>query len=162
MMGQLEAATGLNIIGAAPHGKAAYEGSRLGHGVLTYALLEAMNKAEGGAADPVDVYALAGHVGRRVPALSESEFSIRQKPETKLRDNFPLGVRAAVLKEAEPEAKPAAVIRPVELRAAAAADAPVKESAAARYASQDQAHRRQLVAHRAQRDRRSAMSQPMR
>jgi hypothetical protein len=123
MMGQLEAATGLNIIGAAPQGKIAFEGYK-GHGVLTYALLEAMNKSAAASEEPVDVYALAAHVARRVPVISQMEFSIPQKPETKLRDNFPLGVRAVVLKEVGPDSKPALITRDTIARQAAAVDAP--------------------------------------
>ena len=63
MMGQLERATGLNIIGAAPQGKAAYEGIE-GHGVLTYAMLEAMHRPAGDGGEAVSVFDIAGHVGR--------------------------------------------------------------------------------------------------
>src|SRR5437764_14680278 len=69
VMAQLENATGRNIIAAAPQGKAAYEGYR-GHGVLTYTVLEALNKPTGGVEETVDVYAIAGHVSRQVPAIT--------------------------------------------------------------------------------------------
>jgi uncharacterized caspase-like protein len=45
-LSQLEHATGRNTIAAAPAGKAAYEGYN-GHGVLTYAILEALNRPDG-------------------------------------------------------------------------------------------------------------------
>ena len=54
VMAQLEHATGRNIIAAAPAGKAAYEGYQ-GHGVLTYAILEALHRPEGAVADTVDI-----------------------------------------------------------------------------------------------------------
>ena len=97
VMAQLEHATGRNIIAAAPAGKAAYEGYK-GHGVLTYAILEALHRPEGVGADTVDVYGLAAHVSRQVPAISQRAFGLRQQPRfTPTGDNFPLGVRAAVL-----------------------------------------------------------------
>ena len=97
VMAQLEHATGRNIIAAAPAGKAAYEGYQ-GHGVLTYAILEALHRPEGAGAETVDVFGLAAHVSRQVPAISQRAFGLRQQPRfTPTGDNFPLGVRAAVL-----------------------------------------------------------------
>ena len=90
-------ATGRNIIAAAPAGKAAYEGYQ-GHGVLTYAILEALHRPDGAGADTVDVFGLAAHVSREVPAISQRAFGLRQQPRfTPTGDNFPLGVRTAVL-----------------------------------------------------------------
>ena len=96
VIGQLVHATGRSTISAASAGKAAYEGYQ-GHGVLSYAILEALNKQEGAEDETVDVYGLAAHVDRRVPQISQAEFGIRQKPEPVLRDDFPLGTRKAVL-----------------------------------------------------------------
>ena len=42
------------FISAAAAGKAAYEGYQ-GHGVLTYAILEALHRPEGAAAEPISV-----------------------------------------------------------------------------------------------------------
>lgn len=96
-IGQLQYATGRNVIAAAPRGKAAYEGYQ-GHGILTYTILEALNMHDGIADEIVDVYGIATNVSRRVPEISLSQFGILQKPEPVLKDNFPLGFRKAILK----------------------------------------------------------------
>jgi hypothetical protein len=96
VMAQLEHATGRNIIAAAPAGKAAYEGYQ-GHGILTYAILEALHKHEGAVEEAVSVFGIAAHVSRQVPAISQRQFGFLQKPQPKLTDDFPLGVRKAVL-----------------------------------------------------------------
>jgi WD40 repeat protein len=99
VMAQLEHATGRNTIAAAPPGKAAYEGYN-GHGVLTYALLEALNRPEGAPTQPVTVYGMAAHVSLEVPAISQRTFGIRQQPRfTPTGDDFSLGVRQTVLKD---------------------------------------------------------------
>jgi hypothetical protein len=96
---------------AGVQGKAAYEGYQ-GHGVLTYAILEALHRPEGAGADTVDVFGLAAHVSREVPVISQRAFGLRQQPRfTPTGDNFPLGVRTAVLPSASatlPVAIPAA------------------------------------------------------
>ncbi|WP_247370461.1 caspase family protein [Bradyrhizobium sp. CW10] len=100
VMAQLEHATGDSIISAAPGGKAAYEVSNLGHGVLTYTLLEALHRANGAPAEPVSVFGLAAHAMLQVPAISQREFAIRQIPRfTPTGEDFPLGVRTVILKE---------------------------------------------------------------
>ena len=102
VMAQLEYATGRNYIAAAPAGKAAYEGYK-GHGVLTYAILEALHRPKDAAADPVSVFGIAAHISREVPAISQKTFGIRQQPRfTPTGDDFPLGLRTAVLKGAPP------------------------------------------------------------
>ena len=99
VMAQLEHATGRNTIAAAPPGKAAYEGYN-GHGVLTYALLEALNRPEGAPTQPVTVYGMAAHVSLEVPAISQRTFGIRQQPRfIPTGDDFSLGVRQTVLKD---------------------------------------------------------------
>jgi hypothetical protein len=95
-MAQLQRATGRNVISAARD--AAYEGYH-GHGVLTYALLEALDvKAARGGDDRVRVGALADYVGERVPEITKASFGIEQLPTRKLSGNdFPIGIRQAVL-----------------------------------------------------------------
>ena len=61
--------TGRITIAAAPAGAAAYEPSELGHGVLTYAMLEAMNRQEGAASEPVNCFP-RGLVSSRVIQIS--------------------------------------------------------------------------------------------
>ncbi|MBC8164315.1 MAG: caspase family protein [Bryobacteraceae bacterium] len=92
-MEQLQHATGHNLIAAAR--QAAFEGYK-GHGVLTYAMLDAFQKLEAGGAEvqKVDVDGLAGHVGNKVPEITKLVFGQRQEPLRKLAgNNFPLGLK---------------------------------------------------------------------
>lgn len=95
-MTQLEHATGRNIIAAARD--AAYEGYK-GHGVLTYAILEALDRRASPLKDAtVRIAALAEYVGKRVPAITQKSFGIYQNPTRKLSGNdFPIGIRQEVL-----------------------------------------------------------------
>jgi WD40 repeat protein len=95
-MAQLQRATGRNIIAAARD--AAYEGYH-GHGLLTYAILEALDKKASTAADDrIGVAALADYVGVRVPEMSRRSFGIVQNPTRKLSgSDFPIGIRQSVL-----------------------------------------------------------------
>jgi WD40 repeat protein len=100
VMAQLEYSTGRNYLTAAPAGKAAYEGHN-GHGVLTFAILDALNRPRNAPPDPVSVFALAAHVSREVPSITQRVFAIRQQPRfTPTGEDFPLGLRAEVLKDA--------------------------------------------------------------
>jgi WD40 repeat protein len=94
-MAQLQHATGRNIIAASRD--AAYEGYR-GHGVLTYAILEALGEAASHKGDEVRVTALADYIGVRVPEISKSTFGVLQNPTRKLAgSDFPIGIRRSVL-----------------------------------------------------------------
>jgi hypothetical protein len=76
---------------------AAYEGYE-GHGVLTYALLEAMQTDLSGAEDRIKVGTLADHAGERVPEISLQVTGVDQQPTRRLNGiDFPIGLRAAVL-----------------------------------------------------------------
>jgi hypothetical protein len=105
-MDQLQRATGRNIIAASRD--AAYEGYQ-GHGVLTYALLEALDKkSTAGGDERVGVGTLADHVSARVPEISQKSFGIYQNPTRKLSGNdFPIGIRQPVLAPAAAGAGPA-------------------------------------------------------
>src|SRR5262249_13210433 len=76
-MAQLEHATGDSWLTAAPEGFAAFEGYK-GHGVLTYAILEALHRTDG--EEPISVFGMAAHVSRAVPTISLSKFNTRQVP----------------------------------------------------------------------------------
>jgi WD40 repeat protein/uncharacterized caspase-like protein len=98
-MHQLQHATGENLIAAAR--QAAFEGWQ-GHGVLTFALLEAMNKKEGdsGGDERIQIAGLASYVDERVPEISQQLTGLYQKPEYRLSgSDFPIGVRQSVLTE---------------------------------------------------------------
>ena len=91
---RLRYATGRSIITAAR--QAAYEGYQ-GHGVLTYAILDALTEKGGGKGHEVDLYQLAAQIDREVPEISHSLFGVYQRPHNKIEGNFPLGVTTAAL-----------------------------------------------------------------
>ena len=114
--------TGQNLIAASR--QAAFEGYR-GHGVLTYALLEALHSKDG-SGDSVRVAALADHVGGRVPAITQELFGQHQSPIRRLSGNdFPIGIRHAVLKADDAVSKTPThvLIRQERVRERPAADA---------------------------------------
>jgi hypothetical protein len=123
---QLQHAIGRNIISAARD--AAYEGYR-DHGVLTYALLEALDiKAAYGGDEQVRVNSLADYVQQRVPQITMSIHGVRQVPTQKLvGTNFPIGIRQAVLEDegpAIPEESTHVIIRAELVRQKPSADSP--------------------------------------
>jgi WD40 repeat protein len=67
-VGRLHEATGRPVITAASPGKSAYENYK-GHGVFTYALIEALHKGDTNNNGKIEVTELAAHVERRVPEL---------------------------------------------------------------------------------------------
>jgi WD40 repeat protein/uncharacterized caspase-like protein len=67
-VGRLHEATGRPVITAAAPGKSAYENYK-GHGVFTYALMEALHKGDTNNNGMIEVTELAEHVERRVPEL---------------------------------------------------------------------------------------------
>jgi WD40 repeat protein len=67
-VGRLHEATGRPVVTAASPGKSAYENYK-GHGVFTYALIEALHKGDTNNNGKIEVSELAAHVERRVPEL---------------------------------------------------------------------------------------------
>ena len=67
-VGRLHEATGRPVLTAASAGKSAYEGYK-GHGVFTYALMEALHKGDTNDNGKIEVSELAAHVEKRVPEL---------------------------------------------------------------------------------------------
>ena len=67
-VGRLHEATGRPVLSAASGGKSAYEGYK-GHGVFTYALVEALHKGDTNKNGKIEVTELAAYVERRVPEL---------------------------------------------------------------------------------------------
>ena len=133
---QLQHATGRNLIAAA--GQSAFEGQQLGHGLLTYAVLEALSKGSGND-EPITVSMLANYVGQAVPALSQRIFGRRQTPTRTLSGNdFPIGVRTATLAPPTAADRPPAdpdyvLLRDENVRSKPATDAPVTRALKAPY-----------------------------
>ena len=67
-IGRLHEATGRPVLTAASGGKSAYEGYK-GHGVFTYALMEALREGDTNNNGKIEVTELAAHVEKRVPEL---------------------------------------------------------------------------------------------
>jgi len=67
-IGRLHEATGRPVLTAAATGKPAFEGYK-GHGVFTYALMEALHKGDSNNNGKIELTELVAHVERRVPEL---------------------------------------------------------------------------------------------
>jgi len=96
-LGRLTRAVGRTVLTAATDDEPALEGYR-GHGVFTYALLDAIGQADRNGDGVVDVTELAAYVDERVQQVSLEAFKVAQVPQMKIvGSNFPLTSRLAVL-----------------------------------------------------------------
>lgn len=94
---KLTRAMGRTVLSAATDDAPALEGYR-GHGVFTYALLDALNGSDANKNDLIEVTELAGHIDARVPEISQSAFGQRQLPQMNIvGSNFPLARRTMAL-----------------------------------------------------------------
>ncbi|MGP0089718.1 MAG: caspase family protein [Xanthobacteraceae bacterium] len=94
---RLTQAMGRTVLTASTDDAPALEGYR-GHGVFTYALLDAFGRADTNRDGLIEVTGLAAYVDRQVPELSFKAFHIRQVPQMRIvGSNFPLANRIAVL-----------------------------------------------------------------
>jgi WD40 repeat protein/uncharacterized caspase-like protein len=92
-------ATGRTTLTASTDDAPALEGYR-GHGVFTYALLDALGKADVNNDGLIDITELASFVDTEVPELSFQAFRQRQFPQMRIvGSNFPIVPRAALLAE---------------------------------------------------------------
>jgi WD40 repeat protein/uncharacterized caspase-like protein len=90
---RLTHAMGRSVLTATTDDKPAFEGVG-GHGVFTYALLQALREAPSDSDGLIDVMELASYVDRRVPEISYEAFQMRQVPQAKIvGSNFPLSHR---------------------------------------------------------------------
>ncbi len=97
---KLTRAMGRTVLSASTDDAPALEGYR-GHGVFTYALLEAMNGADVNGNEQIEVTELAAYVDDRVPAISHETFGFRQVPQMRIvGSNFAVGSRVAALGDA--------------------------------------------------------------
>lgn len=117
---RLTRATGRMTLTAATDTAPALEGYR-GHGLFTYAVLDALENGDGDNNKSIDVTELANFVDRALPELSQSAFGYRQVPQMNIRGNsFPLAVPTRVLasnpaKPAIPKTPTHVVIAPADL-----------------------------------------------
>lgn len=98
---RLTRAIGRTILSASTDDAPALEGYR-GHGVLTFALLEALGQADDNGNATIEVTELAGYLDRTVPDLSLAAFGLRQVPQMSIRgSDFALGATVSVLSAEE-------------------------------------------------------------
>ena len=94
---RLTRAMGRSVLSASTDDTPALEGYK-GHGVFTYALLDAMGRADTDSDGLIEVTQLASFVDAEVPEISQKAFNYRQIPQMKLvGSNFPLVREVAVL-----------------------------------------------------------------
>ena len=98
---RLTRAMGRTILSASTDDAPALEGYR-GHGVMTYALLEALGAGDANGNATIEVTELAAFIDGRVPELSAEAFGMRQVPQMSIRgSDFAMGAKVGVLSEEE-------------------------------------------------------------
>jgi hypothetical protein len=101
---RLTRAIGRTMLTASTDDAPAFEGYR-GHGVFTYALLDALGAADSNGNQTIEVTELAGYVDRTVPDISFAAFKVRQIPQMNMvGSDFPIASQLAVLDQAGPAA----------------------------------------------------------
>jgi len=103
---RLTRATGRTILSASTDDAPALEGYR-GHGVMTWAMLDAMALGDTNGNATIEVTELASYLDVKVPEISAVAFGMRQVPQMSIKgSDFALGTAVAVLGDA-PERFPA-------------------------------------------------------
>ncbi len=103
---RLTRAMGRTVLSASTDDAPALEGYQ-GHGVMTWAMLDALGQADANGNATIEVTELAGWLDAKVPEISSAAFGFRQVPQMSIRgSDFALGATVAVLGEA-PESFPA-------------------------------------------------------
>lgn len=96
-LNRMARATGRTFLTATTDDAPALEGYR-GHGVFTYALLEALDHGDVNGNGLIEISELADYVDRKVPDLSFEAFKLRQIPQRSIvGSNFALTNKVAVL-----------------------------------------------------------------
>ncbi len=104
-LNRMTRATGRTFLTATTDDAPALEGYR-GHGVFTYALLDALDHADVNNNGLIEVSELADYIDRKVPDISFEAFKLRQIPQRSIvGNNFSLTNKATILTEGnEPRA----------------------------------------------------------
>ena len=93
---RLAQATGRSIITASSGTQVAFEGYR-GHGLFTYNLLDALERADSDGNGTIEISELATYVYSQVTTLSEQVFKKRQEPQIRIASSYPLTKQGRVL-----------------------------------------------------------------
>ncbi|GAB1481000.1 hypothetical protein MASR2M74_35830 [Paracoccaceae bacterium] len=103
---RLTRAMGRTVLSASTDDAPALEGYQ-GHGVMTWAMLDALGQADANGNATIEVTELAGWLDAKVPEISSAAFGFRQVPQMSIRgSDFAFGAAVAVLGDA-PESFPA-------------------------------------------------------
>lgn len=92
---RLAQATGRSIITASSSTQLAFE--YRGHGLFTYNLLDAMERADSDGNGTIEINELAAYVYAQVTRLSEQVFKKRQEPQIRIASSYPLTKQGRVL-----------------------------------------------------------------
>lgn len=96
-LARMTRAMGRTVLSASTDDAPALEGYN-GHGVFTYALLQALGDGDANSDGTIDVTELAGSIDRSVPEISFAAFNLRQIPQMSIiGSDFPVANRIAVL-----------------------------------------------------------------
>lgn len=96
-LSRMTRAMGRTVLSASTDDAPALEGYR-GHGVFTYAVLQALGEGDSNSDGTIEVTELAGAIDRAVPAISHAAFNLRQVPQMSIvGSDFPVATKVAVL-----------------------------------------------------------------
>ena len=94
-VGRLIEATGRSVLAASLGNQPALEGYS-GHGVFTYAVLEALKKGDLSGNGYVELTELTGHIDRVVPEITDRLWNVRQFPQKSVQGlDFPIAEQVA-------------------------------------------------------------------
>lgn len=106
---RLTRAMGRTILSASTDDAPALEGYK-GHGVMTWALLDAIGRGDTNGNATIEITEIAGHLDLKVPEISASAFGFRQVPQMSIKgSDFALGAQVAVLGDEAPESFPSSL-----------------------------------------------------
>jgi Bacterial SH3 domain/Caspase domain len=109
-LNRMARATGRTFLTATTDDAPALEGYH-GHGVFTYALLDALEHADVNNDGMIEVSELADYIDQKVPDISFEAFKLRQIPQRSIvGNNFPLTNKFAVLTAGSATPTPAAAV----------------------------------------------------
>jgi len=130
-LNRMARATGRTFLTATTDDAPALEGFR-GHGVFTYALLDALERGDVNNNGLIEISELADYIDAKVPDFSFEAFKLRQIPQRSIvGNNFALANKATVLAAASPKSGVATSVIPAKPTHVVIAPADVRQEASA-------------------------------